>query len=86
LWIIYSFNDYPLEKITLALIAFNPVDLARIIMLLQLDISALMGYTGAFYKNFFGSYVGVLFSSSLLLVWALIPLLMALRIFNKKDL
>jgi hypothetical protein len=34
--------------VTLTLIAFNPVDLARIIMLLQLDISALMGYTGAF--------------------------------------
>ncbi len=38
LWIIYSFSDYPLEKVTLTLIAFNPVDLARIIMLLQLDI------------------------------------------------
>jgi Cu-processing system permease protein len=86
LWIIYSFNDYPLEKITLTLIAINPVDLARIIMLLQLDISALMGYTGAFYKNFFGSNVGVLFSSSLLLLWALIPLLVSMRIFNKKDL
>ena len=86
LWIIYSFNDYPLEKITLTLIAFNPVDLARIIMLLQLDISALMGYTGAFYKNFFGSNVGVLFSSSLLFLWAMIPLILSVRIFNKKDL
>ncbi|HPW64469.1 MAG TPA: ABC transporter permease subunit [Cyclobacteriaceae bacterium] len=86
LWIIYSFSDYPLEKVTLTLIAFNPVDLARIIMLLQLDISALMGYTGAFYKNFFGSNMGVLFSSSILFLWAIIPLLLALRIFNKKDL
>jgi hypothetical protein len=30
--------------------------------------------------------VGVLFSSSLLLLWALIPLLVSMRIFNKKDL
>lgn len=86
LWIIYSFNDYPLEKVTLTLVAFNPVDLARIIMLLQLDISALMGYTGAFYKDFFGSNIGVLFSSVLLLLWALIPLFISLRIFNRKDL
>lgn len=86
LWVIYTFNDYPLEKVTLTLIAFNPVDLARIIMLLQLDISALMGYTGAFYKNFFGSNMGVLFSSSILFLWAIVPLLLALRIFNKKDL
>src|SRR5690606_288426 len=53
LWIIFAFSDYPLEKMTLALVALNPIDLARIIMLLKLDISALMGYTGAFYKNFF---------------------------------
>lgn len=86
LWVIYTFNDYPLDKVTLTLIAFNPVDLARIIMLLQLDISALMGYTGAFYKNFFGSNMGVLFSSSILFLWAIVPLLLALRIFNRKDL
>lgn len=86
LWVIYSFSDYPLEKLTLTLIAFNPIDLARIIMLLQLDISALMGYTGAFYKNFFGSNLGILFSFSLLMLWVLWPILFALRIFNKKDL
>lgn len=86
LWVVYSFNDYPLEKLTLALIAFNPVDLARIIMLLQLDISALMGYTGAFYKNFFGSSMGILFSGVLLTTWALWPMVIAMRIFNKKDL
>lgn len=86
LWIIYSFADYPLEKVTLALISFNPVDLARIVMLLQLDISALMGYTGAFYKSFFGSGAGVLFSTGILLVWIVAPLWAALRIFIRKDL
>ncbi|MEP6737452.1 MAG: ABC transporter permease subunit [Chryseolinea sp.] len=86
LWVVYTFSDYPLEKITLALIAFNPVDLARIIMLLQLDISALMGYTGAFYKEFFGSHLGLIFSFSILLLWIAGPLWMALRIFSRKDL
>ena len=86
LWVMYSFNDYPLEKITLALVALNPVDLARIIMLLQLDISALMGFTGAFYRDFFGSNLGILFSGSLLLMWVAWPLLAALRIFSRKDL
>lgn len=86
LWIIYSFADYPLEKVTLALIAFNPVDLARIVMLLQLDISALMGYTGAFYKNFFGSGTGIMFSTAILAVWIIVPLWMALRVFLRKDL
>lgn len=86
LWIIYTFMDYPLEKITLALISFNPVDLARIVLLLQLDISALMGYTGAFYKSFFGSSAGTFFSASVLFVWMLLPMWLSLRIFDQKDL
>jgi Cu-processing system permease protein len=86
LWITYSFADYPLEKITLALISFNPVDLARILMLLQLDISALMGYTGAFYKDFFGSSLGLIFSSGVLAIWVVVPVVIALQIFKRKDL
>ena len=86
LWVVYSFSDYPLEKITLTLIAFNPVDLARIIMLLQLDISALMGYTGAFYKEFFGSNLGAILSFSILMIWVVLPLSIAMRIFSRKDL
>lgn len=86
LWIIYSFSDYPLEKVTLALVAFNPIDLARILILLKLDISALMGYTGAFYKEFFGSNVGLFFSTAMLSVWIVLPVGMALRIFKRKDL
>jgi Cu-processing system permease protein len=86
LWVVYSFSDYPLEKVTVALIAFNPVDLARIIMLLKLDISALMGYTGAFYQDFFGSSFGILFSSLVLFIWVVLPIGLAQRIFNRKDL
>jgi Cu-processing system permease protein len=86
LWFVYAFSDYPLEKLTLSLIALNPVDLARVIMLLQLDISALMGYTGAFYKEFFGSSLGITFSIGILFLWVSIPFLFALRIFSKKDL
>jgi Cu-processing system permease protein len=86
LWVVYSFGDYPLEKATLALISFNPVDLARILMILKLDISALMGYTGAFYKSFFGSNIGFLFSTGVLMLWIALPLWAALAIFKKKDL
>ena len=86
LWIIYSFSDYPLEKVTIALVAFNPIDLARILILLKLDISALMGYTGAFYQEFFGSNVGLIFSTLLLTLWIVMPVGVALRIFKRKDL
>ncbi len=85
LYVIYSFGDYPLDKVTLALVSLNPVDLARIIILLKLDISALMGYTGAFYKQFFGSSVGIVYSFLMLALWALLPITLSLRKFLKKD-
>lgn len=34
------------------------MDLGRIFMLMQLDILELMGYTGAFFQQFFNSSVG----------------------------
>jgi len=83
---LYTFADYPLEKAMIALTALNPIDLARILILLQMDISALMGYTGALYQQFFGSGVGIAFSLVMQLVWIVAPLFFALRIFKKKDL
>ncbi|MHA7130166.1 ABC transporter permease subunit [Algoriphagus namhaensis] len=85
LYIIYSFADYPLEKATLAMVLFNPVDLGRILMLMQLDISALMGYTGAFFQQFFSSGMGVLVACLALLVWMVFPNFLATRIFKKRD-
>ena len=83
---LYTFADYPLEKAMIALTALNPIDLARILILLQLDISALMGYTGALYQQFFGSGIGIVFSLVMQLIWIIVPLFFALRIFKKKDL
>ncbi|MBS1503139.1 MAG: ABC transporter permease subunit, partial [Bacteroidetes bacterium] len=83
---LYGFADYPLEKAMIALTALNPIDLARILILLQLDISALMGYTGALYQQFFGSGEGIVFSLAMQIVWIGVPLFFALRVFKKKDL
>lgn len=85
MYLIYSLSDYPLEKTTLGLVFLNPVDLGRIILLMQLDISALMGYTGAFFQQFFGSAKGILLSSAMMLIWMLWPMGVAMRVFRKKD-
>ncbi len=85
LYIIYSFADYPLEKATLGLVMLNPVDLGRILMLMQLDISALMGYTGAFFKEFFSSGVGMLVILMVLSIWLVVPIGVSGRIFKNKD-
>ncbi len=86
LMILFTFSDYPLEKLTLGLTALNPIDLGRIFIMLRMDISALMGYTGALYKDFFGSGTGVLFTTGIMLLWAVIPLWLAVRAFRRKDL
>ena len=86
LLILFSFSDYPLEKLTLVLSALNPVDLGRIFIMLKMDVSALMGYTGALYQDFLGSFMGMLFATGVMLLWVVIPLYAALRTFKKKDL
>lgn len=86
LLILFSFSDYPLEKITLALSSFNPIDLGRIYLMLQMDVSALMGYTGATFKEFFGSGSGLLYTLGIMLAWIAVPLMLAVRSFNRKDL
>lgn len=79
------FSDYPVDKFIMFLTALNPIDLARITILLRLDISALMGYTGATFQKFFGSIWGMVFSIVFLLLWIIIPATLALRKFNKKN-
>jgi Cu-processing system permease protein len=86
LMVLFSFSDYPMEKFTLLLSALNPVDLGRIFIMLKMDVSALMGYTGALYKDFFGSATGTLFTAGIMLLWIVLPLWLAVRAFKKKDL
>ena len=84
--ILFAFSDYPLEKFTLVLSALNPVDLGRIFIMLKMDVSALMGYTGALYKDFFGGIWGMLFTTGIMFLWIALPLLIAVKYFKRKDL
>ncbi len=86
LFLMFSFADYPLEKAMVAVIALNPIDLARVVVLLQMDISALMGYTGALFREFLGTGWGVGFAVIVLLLWIFVPITVAVRVFRRKDL
>ena len=81
----YSFSAYPLEKAMIAFTVLNPIDLGRILLLLKIDISALMGYTGAVFEQFFGSALGLVIATSALILWTSLTLLLAHRTFRKKD-
>lgn len=84
--LLFAFSDYPVEKFMLAITSLNPVDLVRVTLLMNMDTAALMGYTGAVYKDMFDSLSGAVFSGGVLTLWILLPLLLALTIFRKKDL
>ncbi len=79
------FNDYPLDKFSLIATMLNPIDLSRILILLKLDISALLGYTGAVFRKFFGTGFGMLVSMSILIFWVIIPVLRINQKLKKKD-
>lgn len=80
-----AFHAYPLEKPLLALMLLNPVDLARVILMLNFDVSALMGYTGAVFQDFFGGPLGSVVALAALSLWLAAPLAGGLRVFVRKD-
>jgi Cu-processing system permease protein len=83
--LLFAFSDYPVEKFMLLVTSLNPIDLVRVTILLQMDTAALMGYTGAVFKEMMDGFTGTLFSVGVLSAWIIIPLLFAVRIFNRKD-
>ena len=86
LFLLFQFQDYPLEKPMVALSFLNPMDLSRIQILLQMDISALMGYTGAVFREFFGNSAGIFISFAGLFAWIIFPLMLSLKKFKRRDL
>ena len=86
LFLLFQFGDYPIEKPMIGVTALNPIDLARIFIILQLDVSAMLGYTGAIFKDFFGTGLGTAIGFLLLSMWAVIPYVISLRLFTRKDL
>lgn len=86
LFLLFQLEEYPIENAMVAVTAFSPIDLARIQILLHLDVSAMMGYTGAIFKDFFGTSIGLIISFLLLCLWAIIPFYISLKKFKNKDL
>ncbi|MEZ5014974.1 MAG: ABC transporter permease subunit [Chitinophagales bacterium] len=85
LMILFSFSDYPIERGILTLTFLNPIDLIRIILLMQLDASALMSFTGAVFSTFLSSGKGLTFCILALILWSVLPALLAVRTFVRKD-
>jgi Cu-processing system permease protein len=79
------FADWPIERPLLGAMLANPVDLARVLLLLRFDAGALSGYTGAVFARAFQGTTGVLVAATALLAWAAVPAALGLRAFSRKD-
>ncbi len=86
LFILFQFQDYPMEKAMVVMSGLNPIDLGRILILLKMDISALMGYSGAIFKDSFGSGLGFALALFIMFLWVIVPNWLSLRKFSRKDL
>lgn len=86
MFLLFQFADYPIEEAMMVITLLSPIDLARILILLQMDVSALLGYTGAIFKSFLGNNTGMFVSFFTLLMWAVIPFTRSLVKFKKRDL
>jgi len=83
--LLIAFEGFPMERLALGLTLLNPVDMGRVLLIFQLDYSALMGYTGAVFEKFFGTLSGSLIIGGAYLLWMGVPLALLLRKARLKD-
>lgn len=86
LYAVMLFADYPVERPVALMLMLNPLDLVRFLVVLQLDVAAMMGYSGAAFRQFLGSTLGSIAAVLLMLLWMPVPYLLSLRAFRRKDL
>lgn len=85
LFLLTRFSDYPLDRFVIAAVLLNPVDLERILVLMQLDASVLLGYTGSVFRRFFGTDTGILLAFAAMAAWVAAPSLLFFRRLARKD-
>lgn len=84
--VISFFKDYPVEIPAMFLVASNPVDLARVHVLLTLDLPAMMGYTGKILQHILSGALGLVLTSGALFLWIGLPVLAGIGVFRRRDL
>lgn len=80
-----ALRDWPMERPMLGFMLANPIDLARTLLLLRLDVAALMGYTGAVFRMAFGTTAGMVVAIAALCAWVAVPWWLGARAFDRRD-
>jgi Cu-processing system permease protein len=75
----------PLQTVLFPALLLNPVDLARVLTTLAVGSGALFGPTSAVLMKMFGSQGGVALGIAVLVVESVVPALIALRVFRRRE-
>jgi len=75
----------PLQAVLIPALLVNPVDLVRVLITIAVGSGALFGPTSAVLVRFFGGPGGALLALGALVVETIVPLLVALHIFRRRD-
>ena len=79
------FQGVPLQAILFPALMVNPVDLVRVLTTLAVGSGALFGPTSAVLVKFFGAGGGIVLGMVVLALETVVPLLLAVRIFRRRD-
>lgn len=75
----------PLQTVLFPALLLNPVDMARVLTTLAVGSGALLGPTSAVLVNLFGGAGGMAVGLAAMLLETALPLLIAARIFRRRD-
>lgn len=85
LMVIAMTSGQAMEKSLLAASIANPIDLIRVALLTQFDVSALMGYTGIVFTRFFSGASGMMVIAAAIIAWIGAPLALGFISFERKN-
>lgn len=75
----------PLESVLFPALLLNPVDLARVLTTLAVGSGALFGPTSAVLMKMFGSRGGIVLGMTVLTIETVLPMLVAVHVFRRRD-
>ena len=74
-----------LQTVLFPALLLNPVDLARVLTTLAVGSGALFGPTSAVLMKMFGTHAGIALGATVLLIECVVPMLVAVRVFARRD-
>ena len=78
-------SGLPLQSVLFPALIVNPVDLVCVLTTLAVGSGALFGPTSAVLMRMFGTTAGVVLGLAVLLIEGAVPLLVAARVFRRRD-